>query len=436
MLPFFNLSNDILIKFRQQRISQLQGSINEKDKLELAYLKQQKDIVVERTPSSSYSFDNIGKYNIAFNTGNVILRSTETTRYFTSFIGHNIGEGANILTKVTSFGAKAGSFFAKFIPIVSTIVELGTQANNNQIIYNYEKKLKALELIDSIKTNLIVFEQQTVDYYINNVLQQLQSIILQSSGNSLSLLNQTKLLHCHRHQEIDLSLEAVRNEYYKNVDSVIQKVEDKYITTINEKDNLFYQQKKIHDKNIAEQKISFENNIKTIEKELSEKQNKIQELLNYELVLKTEIETEKKLLNKVTREKTETIDSLNRTINCLQREYQFNKETTEKQKESLRELSKAIEEASTGGLSDKFKIAYSFMEQQKNEMEKSFSISFKRANELELERDNLQSSLKTKTEIFNEEKEHLQVLNEQTITRLKKANESLSSLKKTMLENE
>jgi hypothetical protein len=100
-------------------------------------------------------------FNVKLNTGSIVLGSVETARYFTSFIGHS--SGSNILKNVGNFGLKSSSIFARCIPFVSAITEAGTQMNNNYVVYDYEKKLKTISVIENVKRNLLILEQQATN---------------------------------------------------------------------------------------------------------------------------------------------------------------------------------------------------------------------------------------------------------------------------------
>jgi len=196
--PLNDITDDVLIKFKKERIKQLEEQPeNVNNQAEIQLLRKQitdseskiASEVEKKTATQSILKtigDKITSYNTQVNTASAVFGTFETLRYATSAIGHKAG--IDVLKKVGTLGFKAGGWIATCLPFVSAFVEVGTQFSNNWVVYNYEKKLKILTLIDNTKRNLLILEQQVVDYYIDNVLTRLQTILLEKQTQTQGIV--------------------------------------------------------------------------------------------------------------------------------------------------------------------------------------------------------------------------------------------------------
>jgi hypothetical protein len=342
---------------------------------------------------NSVNTNNITKFNNLINKVGIGAGSVETARYFSSFVYHKIIKTAvTTVSNNSSFLSKAGGWFLKCLPVVSTVVEAGTQLSNNYVVYNYEKKLKAIEVIDNVKQNLVILEQQAVDYLVNIVLVRLHSSIIDNRKKTLQEVIQTRnsfLLNNNSFQ-LDKKFQDVQNEHYLQINNVRKNITQKYVKLVDEKDDIIKENKNV---------------ISIKDREIFIAQNKIDEAILYQEQLKNEIDQEKKTLVRISVEKEKLITTLNNSIEALKRDFEFNKQINDEQKQSLNTLENAIKEAATGGLTDKYRIAYDFISHQKDELEKTLFITLKKLNELELDNANLKTDLKAETEFLKQEKE-------------------------------
>ena len=122
------------------------------------------------------SLDNITANNSTLNMSNVLTGTLGTGRYIVSAAGHATGSG--VLKAV----GNAGGLFGKFLPFFSVAVDVVTQTNHNNVVFDYEKKLSLLSLTDDARKNLVILQQLAFDQYNSGILIRFDSFTRNSHG--------------------------------------------------------------------------------------------------------------------------------------------------------------------------------------------------------------------------------------------------------------
>lgn len=435
ILPFYEISDDVLVKFKKERIKCLkEKEQNDNDVAEITLLEKQIQKLESQNLTQANKQSELQKRisaataeitinNTTLNTGSVVLGTVETARYVTSFVGHKAGW--EVLKTVGSFGVKASSFFAKCLPIISGVVEVGTQLNNNRIVYNYEKKLKILSIIDNTKRNLLILEQQVTDYYIDNILNRLQTIMIENQVRTQEIVTNTynQQLAIIGEGVTQEQFDLVKQEYFQNVDLVRRGVEQIYETKMEEK-NTFYQNKIKEEERVINQKDNV----------ITEKEAKLVELDKELFNLNVELEKKRKELDREVSERSKQITHLNNSIGSLSENLSFSRDLLEKEKQSLRVQEKALQESLKGNISDSFQAAFNYEVDKRKEFEATLNVLIQQKIELTESLKNAKADLKSKEEELTSEKDYGQVLNERLSARLENAKREKLAIEKQLNE--
>ncbi|HXN54351.1 MAG TPA: hypothetical protein VN854_00045 [Mycoplasmatales bacterium] len=411
ILPFYEINDKLLIKFKKDYISKLTEQRDvEPDNSQIAeeinLLSSQITLLESKAFLESnenlhnkiiITNKNMSAFNVKLNTGSVILGSTETARYFTSFVGHSSGSG--FLKSVGNFGLKSSSFFAHCLPFVSAITEAGTQMNNNYVVYDYEKKLKAISVIENVKRNLLILEQQITNHYFDNLLSRLQKNILESHNKTSELID----VHYQNY--------LIEKDRRFDFDKVIEKVELEHHQAIS--------------------KVELEKNRSILEKEM-----RISEL-DIELShLQNEIDSTKRNLVRITKEKQREEERLNRSIAAVNEDLKLTKDLFECEKESIRLREKNADQVIKNTLSGDLKAALSLEFSKNKELGLTINILLKKQDHLEEEITILRSNLSSLQEELKDEKDSNQAIIEKLRCQISISKRDLVSKSKVIIDLE
>lgn len=388
ILPFYEVNDKLLVKFKKDCISKLaEQKILDPDNYqiteEISLLNSQISRLELQSSSETKNEEskfaitnqNISAFNLKLNTGSVTLGTIETTRYFTSFLGHKTN--IDSLKKLGNFGLKGTSLFAHCLPFVSATVEAGTQMNNNYIVYDYEKKLRTISVIENVKRNLLILEQQATNHYFDNILSRLQKSIIANHNKNAELVDfhyQNYLAQKDNRLDINENIKKVEFEHYQIVSELT-----------NEKD-----------------------------KEILEREEKIFNLDLELSFLQREIVLAKRNLVTIESEKKHEEERLNRSIAAVNEDLILTKDLLESEKESIRLREKNADQAIKNTFSGDLKTALFFETEKKKELEMTVNILLKKQNHLENEINFLQSHLSSLREELKDQK----VCNEATVDNL------------------
>jgi hypothetical protein len=196
------------------------------------------------------------------------------------------------------------------LPIVSGLTEIASQVNNNYIVYNYEKRLKTLEIVDNTKRNLFILEQQPTDYLLDN-------IIIRSQESFLT--NQIKT-----QQDVSSNL-GQRAVVYKELKLISD--------GINEQQNSLINEIKDRDKKVEE---------------LVKKEEELKEEISTLLFFANESEKEKKELEDKVDELNKLLEEKDKKLGTLTEKLDAKTLLKEKEKKELeRELFHKLQHSST-----------------------------------------------------------------------------------------
>lgn len=418
IIPFYNIDDEIFIKFKNERIKYLKSKPfdDEPAKQERFLLENQVSSLRSRSADSIVLKQKSEEtFNAAYEQlsrfGNTLANSTgsvNTARYIASFISHKTSN----LSQVASTAAKSAGFFSKltsWVPIVSGVVEMGNQMNNNRIVYNYEKKLKALEVVEVVKRDLLILEQQTVDHYLNNIIIRLQKTLFynrQLVSKQVSLTSQRhKEISNKAREDVEVNVENVRQEYYKAAKHIIKQVHTIHQKDLDNKDDLILEKDEIIQKN---------------KDEIGEKQVKIEELDETLRLLKNDIESQEKVLKKTIEAKAKETERLNNAIDSLKRSFDYHKGIAEEQQKSLRDQEIALNLAISGKLPEELRVLYVMEVERRQELQATVHVLMQQKIEHEEQVGNLEADLKCANAHLKREIECAEAINEMNNTALDK----------------
>lgn len=410
LLPFYEISDDILIKFKKDRLQSLKNNrISGSNVSEIKLLEEQIQKLelqtinhnshrVDSQKRFSVTADTIAAYNTQLNTSSVVLGTVETVRYMTSFVGHSTG--VELLKTVGNLGLKSTNLLAKCLPVVSVLAEAGTQMNNNRVVYNYEKKLKILSILDNTKRSLLIHEQGAVDYYLDNVLNRLQSIMMDNQINTRDVVLRAydDQLALHKQSDVEEQVELVKEEYFQNVELVRRGVEQVFQAKVDEKDEL-----------ISTKDKALENKDKALSEKdevIRAKETRLSELDQELFDLNLELEQKRKQLDREIADKSKQITSLNNSIVSLSENLSFTRELLEKEKESLCTKEKALQESLKGNLNASLQAAYDYEVSKRQELEATLNIFLQKQSKLQDELNITETNLSTKVKELESEQEN------------------------------
>lgn len=421
IMPIYEISDEIFVNFKKERIKELKleeekGLIDNSEEInllrsqindsELNFLIRKEKESTEKEINNKAS--DIASLNTSINNRSIIFGTLETARYFSSFVGHKLN--STTLKRIGAFGLESSSYIARIFPLISTVVEAGTQISNNKVVYDYEKKLKILRIIENVKKSLLILEQRIVDYYLNNILRRLQESLISKQRDSLTLVIETRRRNSFLSDSLilDNEIEKVRKDYHQKLEIVKDQVSERYKLRIKEKD-----------KDISLKK-----------EELEEKEDHIKELDDLIFDLNLQSEKKKSEFEKTRREQLKEIKKLERSIDCLNKDCENARIILKEKEESLISREKIINDIIRKGENSDFRIAFEQEIKKSKEAQKTIEILLARENFLNENNEKLKSENKSSYEIFQSEKDELELIRELLLKKKKNLEEENDKLKK------